>query len=185
MNQPLLQMDLRLVAVAVLVLGVAVAVIWRAGRRLRSELGPLAAGDGTRGSLARPTIPPKVVRVLQERGLATPVQLANMSEMERQLLFSSVSDVLTKADEPGAPARSPAARSPAARALVSSDALPALFCPTCGDRIERFTSEPPITGQCETCRAKVVVRREGARLLLTVQPTDEVTTRRPDTRLES
>ena len=165
MNQPLLQMDLRLVAVAVLVLGVAVAVIWRAGRRLRSELGPLSAADGTRGTLERPSIPPQVARVLQQRGLATPAQLVNMSEMERQLLFSSVSELLTKEDEPDAPPRPSVTRE-----LVRPDALPVLFCPACGYHLERFTSTPPVSGQCEMCRATVVVRRDGARLLLTVQP---------------
>jgi DNA-directed RNA polymerase subunit RPC12/RpoP len=53
---------------------------------------------------------------------------------------------------------------------VNTDELPALFCPLCSYRIERFTSVPPITGQCETCGAKVVVRRDAARLLLTVVP---------------
>ena len=51
-------------------------------------------------------------------------------------------------------------------------------------RVERFTSSPPITGQCETCRAKIVVRRDGARILLTVLPLDETDARRPDLRLE-
>jgi DNA-directed RNA polymerase subunit RPC12/RpoP len=71
-----------------------------------------------------------------------------------------------------------------ARAVIHSDDFPALYCPTCGYRIERFTSTPPITGQCETCRARIVVRRDGARILLTVVPRDEADGRRTDLRLE-
>jgi hypothetical protein len=177
-NQPLLQMDLRLVGLAVLLLGVAFAVIWRVGRRLRGELGPLPGPAGT-GSLARPPVPPEVARVLQQRGLATPAQLVNMSEAERQLLFSSVSSVIGKDEEPDV-----APRLSGARAVVHSDDFPALYCPTCGYRIERFTSTPPITGQCETCGARIVVRRDGARILLTVVPRDEADGRRADLRLE-
>jgi hypothetical protein len=172
-------MDLRLVGLAVLVLGAAFAVIWRAGRRLRGELGPLPGTEGTRGALERPSVPPEVARVLQQRGLATPAQLANMSETERQLLFSSVSGVITKEGEPDI-----GQRLSGARAVIRPDEFPALYCPTCGYRIERFTGTPPITGQCETCRAKVVVRRDGARILLTVLPKDETDARRPDIRLE-
>ena len=164
MNQPLLQMDLRLVGVAVLLLGVAAAAIWHVGRRLRSELGPRTAAGGTRGALETPSIPPQVSRVLQQRGLATPAQLANMSELERQLLFRSVSWILAGEGELVAPQPS------AGRAVAHSDALPDLFCPTCGSRLRGFTGTLPITGECESCRAKVMVRRDGARLLLTVQP---------------
>lgn len=178
MNQPLLQMDLRLVGLAVLLLGVAFAVIWRAGRRLRGELDPLPGPAGT-GSPARPPVPPEVARVLQQRGLATPAQLANMSEEERQLLFSSVSNVIGAAEESDI-----GPRLSGARAVIHSDDFPALYCPTCGYRVERFTSTPPIIGQCETCRARIVVRRDGARILLTVVPRDEADGRRTDLRLE-
>lgn len=178
MNQPLLQMDLRLVGLAVLLLGVAFAVIWRVGRRLRGELGPLPGAEGP-GALARPSVPPEVARVLQQRGLATPAQLANMTETERQLLFSSVSSVIGKNEEPGI-----GPRPSGARAVIHSDDFPALYCPTCGYRVERFTSTPPITGQCETCHARIVVRRDGARILLTVLPLDDTDARRPDIRLE-
>jgi len=177
-NQPLLQMDLRLVGLAVLLLGVAFAVIWRVGRRLRGELGPLSGPAGT-GSPARSQVPPEVARVLQQRGLATPAQLVNMSEAERQLLFSSVSSVIGAVEESES-----GPRLSGVRAVIHSRDLEALYCPACGYRIERFTSTPPITGQCETCRARIVVRRDGARLLLTVVPGDEVDGRRTDLRLE-
>lgn len=179
MNQPLLQMDLRLVGLAVFVLGVAVAVIWRAGRRLRGELGPASGTGGDRGPLANPSVPPQVARALQQRGLATPAQLAHMSELERQLLFSSMTEAINKEAEPDA-----GARRSGARAVISPDDLPALYCPTCSYRIERFSSTPPLTGQCETCGAKVVVRRDGARILLTVLPRDETAGRRRDIRPE-
>lgn len=179
MNQPLLQMDLRLVGLAVLLLGVAFAVIWRVGRRLRGELGPRPGTDALPGVQDEPPVPPQVARVLQQRGLATPAQLANMSEAERQLLFSSVSSVISKDEEPDV-----GPRLSGARAVIHSDDFPALYCPTCGYRIERFTSTPPITGQCETCGARVVVRRDGARILLTVVPRDETDGRRTDLRLE-
>lgn len=178
MNQPLLQMDLRLVGLAVLLLGVAFAVIWRVGRRLRGELGPQPGPAGT-GGLARPSVAPEVARVLQQRGLATPAQLANMSETERQLLFSSVSSVISRDEESDIEGRLAGAR-----AVIRADDFPALYCPTCGYRVERFTSSPPITGQCETCSAKIVVRRDGARILLTVVPGDETDGRRTDLRLE-
>lgn len=178
MNQPLLQMDLRLVGLAVLLLGAAFAVIWRAGRRLRGELGPRPGPAGT-GGLERPSVPPEAARVLQQRGLATPAQLANMTETERRLLFSSVSSVISREEETDI-----GPRLSGARAVVGFDDLPALYCPTCGYRVERFTSTPPITGQCETCRARIVVRRDGARILLTVLPNDETDARRPDIRLE-
>ncbi len=178
MNQPLLQMDLRLLGLAVLVLGVAVAAIWRVGRSLRGELGP-SDTEGDRGTLHNPSVPPQVARALQQRGLATPAQLAHMTEMERQLLFSSMTSAINKEEEPDAgPRRS------GARAAIRPEELPALYCPTCSYRIEQFSSTPPITGRCETCGAKVVVRRDGARILLTVLPKDETEGRRPDLRLE-
>lgn len=179
MNQPLLQMDLRLVGLAVLVLGAAFAVIWRVGRRLRGELGAPPGTEVPRGVPDVPPVPPQVARVLQQRGLVTPSQLANMSESERQLLFSTVTGVINKDEEPDA-----GPRPSGARPVVRAEDFPALYCPTCGYRIERFTSTPPITGQCETCGAKVVMRRDGARILLTVLPKDETEGRRPDLRLE-
>jgi DNA-directed RNA polymerase subunit RPC12/RpoP len=106
-----------------------------------------------------------VARELQARGLATPAQLANMTETERQLLFSTAAGVISRAGEPDT--RLPG---DAARPVVSLEALPVLYCPMCSYRIEQFTSAPPITGQCETCGTKLVVRRDASRLLLTVFP---------------
>ncbi|MEK7240323.1 MAG: hypothetical protein AAB224_07025 [Gemmatimonadota bacterium] len=179
MNQPLLQMDLRLLGLAVLLLGVAVAAIWRAGRRLRGELGEPNGADGGRGDLQHPPVPPQAARVLQQRGLASPAQLAAMSETERQLLFSSVTDAINNESEPDA-----APRVSGARPFIRPEDIPTLYCPTCSYRIERFSSTPPITGLCETCGARIVVRRDGARILLTVLPKDETEGRRPDLRLE-
>lgn len=179
MNQPLLQMDLRLVGVAVLVLGVAVAVIWRAGLRLRGELGPPADTGGERDPLRHSSVPPQAARVLQQRGLASPAQLARMSETERQLLFSSMTGAIDKELEPD-----PGPRVSGARPVIRPEEIPTLYCPTCGYRIERFSSAPPITGLCETCGAKLVVRRDGARILLTVLPKGDSEGRRPDLRLE-
>ena len=179
MNQPLLQMDLRLLGVAILVLGFAVAFIWRAGRSLRAELGPPAGTDAEGLPMPDPSAPPQVARMLQQRGLATPAQLANMTETERQLLFSSMTSAINKEADPDA-----GARPSGARAVIRPEELPTLYCPTCSYRIERFSSTPPITGRCETCGAKVVVRRDGARILLTVHPKDETDGRRPDLRLE-
>jgi len=157
-NQPLLQMDLRLVVGALVVLAGAVIAIWLVGRRLRADLGPTRTlGEPT----SSPSTPSSVVRELQSRGLATPAQLAGMTETERQLLFATASSVISRAD--GEPERLPGSR-----AVVSLDALPPFFCPLCGYRIEQFTSVAPITGRCETCQTRVVVRRDGARFLLTV-----------------
>ncbi len=164
MNQPLLQMDLRLVGAAVVVLGAAVAVIWWYGRKLRSELG-VSRPSATADSLVPPGVPPQVVKALQQRGLASPSQLAGMSEMERHLLFTTMASAIdqeAKSDE--------AMRPSLTRAFIKPEELPTLFCPTCSYRIERFSSTPPITGQCETCGARVIVRRDGARILLTVLP---------------
>jgi DNA-directed RNA polymerase subunit RPC12/RpoP len=172
-------MDLRLVGLAVLVLGVAVAAIWQVGRLVRGELGPLSRAEKGRGAPEDPSVPPQVVRTLQQRGLVTPAQLAQMSETERQLLFSSVTSVVSKEVETDA-----GPRLSGAHAVIHAERLPPLFCPTCGYRLERFTSTPPITGQCETCGAKVVVRRDGARILLTVLPKGEPDARRVDLRLE-
>ena len=179
MNQPLLQMDLRLLGLAVLLLGVAVAAIWRAGRRLRGELGQPNGADGERSSLQNLSVPPQAARVLQQRGLASPAQLAAMSETERQLLFSSVTDAINSESEP---ATGP--RPSGARPVIRPEDIPALYCPTCSYRIERFSSMPPITGRCETCGARIVVRRDGARILLTVLPKGETEGRRADLRLE-
>ena len=179
MNQPLLQMDLRLLGLAVLVLGLAVAAIWRVGRSLRGELGTGTGTDGARETLENPSVPPQVARMLQQRGLATPAQLAHMTEMERQLLFSSMTSAINKEADP-----EDGPRASGARAIIRPEELPTLYCPTCSYRIERFSSTPPITGRCETCGAKVVVRRDGARILLTVLPKDETEGRRPDLRLE-
>jgi hypothetical protein len=172
-------MDLRLLGLAVLVLGFAVAAIWRVGRHLRGELGPRPGAEGEGAPLKNATVPPPVARILQQRGLATPAQLSHMTEMERQLLFNSMTSAINKEVEPDS-----GPRASGARAAIRPEDLPALYCPTCSYRIERFSSTPPITGQCETCHAKVVVRRDGARILLTVLPKEEVDGRRPDLRLE-
>jgi hypothetical protein len=161
-NQPLLQMDLRLVGAAIVVLAAAVIAIWLVGRRLRSDLGPLRSIDA--GPLSTgPTVPPQVAKELQARGLVTAAQLANMTETERQLLFSTVAATIAREGE-----GDEAFRTTGARAAIRPEDIPTLFCPMCGYHIERFGSTPPITGQCETCGTKVVVRRDGARLLLTV-----------------
>jgi len=177
-NQPLLQMDLRLVGVAIVVLAAAVIAIWLVGRRLRSNLGPVRSSDG--GSAATgPSVPPQLARELQARGLATSAQLANMTEMERQLLFSTVASAIA-----GDGAGDDEFRSTGARTAIRPEDIPTLFCPLCGYHIERFAATPPITGQCETCGTKVVVRRDGSRLMLTVMPKDGATARQAPLRLE-
>lgn len=180
MNQPLLQMDLRLVGAAIVVLAAAVIAIWLIGRRLRSDLGPLRSSGGN-PLTAVPSVPPQVAKELQARGLVTSAQLANMTEMERQLLFSTVAATIAREGEG---AGDDAFRTMGARAAIRPEDIPTLFCPLCGYHIERFGSALPITGQCETCGTKVVVRRDAARLLLTVLPKDEAAARRTPLRLE-
>lgn len=178
MNQPLLQMDLRLVGAAIVVLAAAVIAIWLVGRRLRSDLGPIRS-SGAGPLAAGPSVPPQVAKELQARGLVTSAQLANMTEMERQLLFSTVAATIAREGE-----SDEAFRTTGARAAIRPEEIPTLYCPLCGYHIERFGATPPITGQCETCGTKVVVRRDGARLLLTVLTTGDATTRRSPLRLE-
>ena len=102
-----------------------------------------------------------------------------MTEMERQLLFSTVAATLA-----GEAEGDDAFRTTGARAAIRPEDIPTLFCPMCGYHIERFGATPPITGQCETCGTKVVVRRDASRLLLTVLPKDDTTAKRPPLRLE-
>lgn len=177
MNQPLLQMDLRLVGAAIVVLAAAVIAIWLVGRRLRGDLGPLRSSGVPLAS--GPSVPPQVVKELQARGLATAAQLANMSEMERKLLFSAVAGAIAREAE-----GDDAFRTVGGRAAIRPEDIPTLYCPLCGYHIERFGATPPITGQCETCGAKVVVRRDASRLLLTVLARDEPTVKRSSLRLE-
>lgn len=178
MNQPLLQMDLRLVGAAIVVLAAAVIAIWLVGRRLRSDLGPLRSSGA--GPIATgPSVPPQMAKELQARGLVTSAQLANMTEMERQLLFSTVATTIARDGE-----GDEAFRTTGARAAIRPEDIPTLYCPMCGYHIERFGSAPPITGQCETCGTKVVVRRDGARLLLTVLTKGDASARRTPLRLD-
>jgi hypothetical protein len=171
-------MDLRLVGAAIVVLAAAVIAIWLVGRRLRSDLGPLrSSSDGPRASV--PSVPPLVAKELQARGLVTSAQLANMTVMERQLLFSTVAATLAREGE-----GDDAFRTTGARAAIRPEDIPTLFCPLCGYHIERFGSAPPITGLCETCGTKVVLRRDASRLLLTVLPRDDATAKRQPLRLE-
>ncbi|MHB0962429.1 MAG: hypothetical protein ACYC5V_04360 [Gemmatimonadaceae bacterium] len=177
MNQPLLQMDLRLVVAAIVVLAAAVIAIWLVGRRMRADLGPLRSSGGALAT--GPSVPPQVAKELQARGLVTSAQLANMTEMERQLLFSTVAGTLAREGE-----GDDAFRATGGRAAIRPEDIPTLYCPMCGYHIERFGATPPITGQCETCGTKVVVRRDASRLLLTVLTRDESTGKRPPLRLE-
>lgn len=172
MNQPLLQMDLRLVVAAIVVLAAAVIAIWLVGRRLRSDLGPLRSSGSPLAT--GPSVPPQVAKELQARGLVTSAQLANMTETERQLLFSTVAATIAREGE-----GDDAFRTTGARAAIRPEDIPTLYCPMCGYRIERFGATPPITGQCETCATKVVVRRDASRLLLTVLPKDDAAAKRP------
>ncbi len=165
MNQPLLQMDLRLVVAAIVVLAAAVIAIWLVGRRLRADLGPLRSGGSALAT--GPSVPPQVAKELQARGLVTSAQLANMTEMERKLLFSTVAGTLAREAD-----GDDAFRTMGARAAIRPEDIPTLYCPLCGYHIERFGATPPITGQCETCGTKVVVRRDAGRFLLTVLPHD-------------
>lgn len=171
MNQPLLPMDLRLVGAAIVVLAAAVIAIWLIGRRLRSDLGPLRSSGSPVASGA--AVPPQVARELQARGLVTSAQLANMTETERQLLFSTVAGAIAREAE-----GNDAFRTVGARAAIRPEDIPTLYCPLCGYHIERFGATPPITGQCETCGTTVVVRRDASRLLLTVLTKDDATARR-------
>lgn len=175
MRQPLLQMDFRLVVGAIIVLAGAVIAIWLAGRRLRRDLG--AARTGELGLPSGVNAPTGIAKELQARGLVTPAQLATMTETERQLLFSTMAGAITReADGTGAP------RPSGARPVIRPEDLPTIFCPLCSYRIEQFGSTPPITGQCETCGAKVIVRRDAQRILLTVMEREETGLRRPDAR---
>ena len=178
MNQPLLQMDLRLVVAAIVVLTAAVIAIWMAGRRLRGDLGPpRSLADDV--PVKDPSMPSSVVKELQARGLVTPAQLASMTETERQLLFSTMATAVTRATD-----SSERPRVSGARPVIRPDELPTIFCPLCSYRIEAFSSTPPITGQCETCGAKVIVRRDEKRILLTVLEKDDNAPRRLDPRLD-
>jgi hypothetical protein len=173
-------MDLRLVGVAIVVLAAAVIAIWLIGRRLRNDLGPARSAPGLGAAAAPgPSIPSHVVKELQARGLATPAQLATMSEMERQLLFSTVASAIAREAEGDV-----ALRSVGARTAIRPADIPTLYCPLCGYHIERFGAAPPISGQCETCGAKVVVRRDAERLLLTVLPRANDSPGRRDLRRE-
>ena len=177
MNQPLLQMDLRLVVAAIVVLAAAVIAIWMAGRRLRGDLGPPPTKE--LDVPAGPSPSSSIVKELQARGLVTPAQLARMTDTERQLLFSTVASTIARqADGETAP------RPSLERPVIRPDELPTIFCPLCSYRIEAFSSTPPITGQCETCGAKVVVRRDGQRILLTVLEKDDKAPRRLDPRVD-
>ncbi len=178
MNQPLLQMDLRLVGAALVVLGAAVGIIIWYSRRLRGVLGANSS-DARDPLMAAPGVPSQVAKALQQRGLATPAQLANMTEMERHLLFSTMASTIQKDAE-----QESTTQPPSARAFIRAEELPTLYCPTCSYRIERFSSTPPLTGQCETCGARVIVRRDGGRILLTVLPREEGPARRSDARPE-
>ncbi len=178
MNQPLLQMDLRLVGAAIVVLAAAVIAIWLVGRRLRSDLAPLHSNGGS-PLASGPGVPPQVAKELQARGLVTSAQLANMTETERQLLFSTVAGAIAREAE-----GDDAFRTVGARAAIRPEDIPTLYCPLCGYHIERFGATPPITGQCETCGTKVVVRRDAGRFLLTVLPRDNASPRRLDLRRE-
>jgi hypothetical protein len=182
-NQPIMQMDLRLLGVSLLVLGLAVAAIWWVGRRMREVLGPARTAEDINAIAARASLPPQVVKELQHRGLATPGQLAGMTEMERRLLFSTMAKAIQKEIAPPEP--DTGARGVGARAFIRPDELPTLFCPTCSYRIERFTSTPPLTGMCETCGARVIVRRDGMRILLTVLPKDDTDDRRAELRADA
>jgi DNA-directed RNA polymerase subunit RPC12/RpoP len=178
-NQPLLQMDLRLVGLAVVVLGVAVVAILWFGRRLRGELGPGRAAGAGDPFAPPPGVPTQVVKELQARGMATPAQLAKMTEMERHLLFTSMARTLSQETDVDTDTRLGGTR-----AFIRPEELPTLYCPSCSFRIERFSSTPPITGKCETCGARVIVRRDGPRILLTILPADETDTPRPNVRRE-
>jgi hypothetical protein len=172
-------MDLRLVGAAIVVLAAAVIAIWLVGRRVRADLGPLRT-EGSSDPLAPgPGAPSQVVRELQARGLATSAQLANMTETERQLLFSTVAGAMAREAD-----GDDAFQTVGARAAIRPEDIPTLYCPICGYHIERFGAMPPVTGQCETCGTKVVVRRDAGRLLLTVLTKSDGAARRPPLRLE-
>ncbi len=176
MNQPLLQMDFRLVVGAIIVLAGAVIAIWLAGRRLRRDLG--AARSTELGLPGGANVPTGIAKDLQARGLVTPAQLATMTETERQLLFSTMAGAITREAD-----SAPVPRASGARPVIRPEDLPTIFCPLCSYRIEQFSSTPPITGQCETCGAKVIVRRDEQRILLTVIEQNDQPPRRLDSRL--
>jgi len=172
-RQLLVQLDLRLVGAAVLILGAAVGVIWRVGHRRRgAELGRPAAGEAPR---ARSSVPTPVIDALHERGLDTPAHLANMTELERHVLFSTMARTIDQEAR-----RKNAVPLTSALPFIRPDELPTLYCPTCSDRIERFSSTPPLTSRCDTCGAVVIVRRDAGRIMLTVVPRDIASTRRPE-----
>ena len=167
MNQPILAMDLRLLALAVLVLGIAVGIIWWVGRRARSNLDAVrTAANMVDSLLINPSVPSRAAKALQQRGLATPAQLATMTDTERRLLFATMAAAIDKKSEPEG-------QGVTAGAGVSPAELTTLSCPTCGFRIERLGNTLPMTVRCATCGVKVLARRDGTRIVLTVVPNDE------------
>jgi len=83
------------IGTVVVLVGVAIWAIARAGRRLKSELGSRVATPATGAFL-----PPTLVKKALERGLVTPAQLAKMTPIERTFLLASLKDSLDEGHGP-------------------------------------------------------------------------------------
>ena len=83
------------ISLVVLLVGISIWAIAKAGSRLKGQLGTRDASAKSAGFL-----PPTLVKMALERGLVTPAQLAGMTPIERQFLLASLKDSLDEGQGP-------------------------------------------------------------------------------------
>ena len=127
------------------------AMKW-AGRNLRALLGDSRAAPG------RTALSKEQQDAIVARGLATPLQLFEMSPAEQALLAQAAVSLTSR----GSPGDAPA----------PAEAAPPVHCPQCGTLIEEWPRETAWRCICGGCGSTLVLRRDGKRLVLSYTPPD-------------
>lgn len=126
-----------------------IMLMWLVGRMVKRHI---AGGDAGSKSGDRMRLSQTEIDAIVARGLATPAELFLMEPERQRILAQTALMMVTAAREtPGG---------------LHSAAAPDSWCPACGTKVENFPERLPWKAACVQCGSELVLRRDGARLLL-------------------
>ncbi|MFN0100355.1 MAG: hypothetical protein ACKVS7_16945 [Gemmatimonadaceae bacterium] len=126
-----------------------ITLMWLVGRMVKRHI---AGGDAASKGGDRMLLSQMEIDAIVSRGLATPAELFLMEPERQRILAQTALMLVTAAQQtPGG---------------LQGSAAPESWCPACGTKVENFPERLPWKATCVRCGSELVLRRDGARLLL-------------------
>lgn len=127
----------------------SIMLMWLVGRMVKRHI---AGGDAAGKAGGRMSLSQVEIDAIVSRGLATPAELFLMEPERQRILAQTALMLVTAAQQtPGA---------------LQGTTAPDAWCPACGTKVENFPDRLPWKARCVQCESELVLRRDGARLLL-------------------